>query len=163
MGSAAPERGGGFLDARAVMRRYGWGKTKGYQSLNNRDLVPPPVMSLLGLVRHLVEAERDWCNWVTDGTPLPKIYGLRDADFDNAIADQDIVDAAGAALTRESELACIGPACDARVERGHLVVRAGAARKPRLATSGPTPRDGQADRTTSSPQADPCCVTHTDR
>ena len=111
MGSAVPERGGGFLEARAVMRRYGWGKTKGFQSLNNRDLV--------------------------------------------AIADQDIVDAAGAALTRESELACIGPACDARVERGHLVVRAGAAHKPRLATSGPTPRDGQADRTTSSPQADP--------
>ena len=111
MGSAVPERGGGVLEARAVMRRYGWGKTKGFQSLNNRDLV--------------------------------------------AIADQDIVDAAGAALTRESELACIGPACDARVERGHLVVRAGAAHKPRLATSGPTPRDGQADRTTSSPIGDP--------
>lgn len=34
-----------FLDARAVMRRYGWGKTKGYENLKNRDLTPPPVMT----------------------------------------------------------------------------------------------------------------------
>lgn len=33
-----------FLDARSVMRRYGWGKTKGYQNLKDRELVPPPVM-----------------------------------------------------------------------------------------------------------------------
>lgn len=33
-----------FLDARSVMRRYGWGKTRGYQHLKDRDLVPPPVM-----------------------------------------------------------------------------------------------------------------------
>jgi hypothetical protein len=33
-----------FLDAREVMRRYGWGKTKGYQNLKDRDLVPPPLM-----------------------------------------------------------------------------------------------------------------------
>jgi len=29
-----------FLDASEVMSRYGWGKTKGYQNLKNRDLVP---------------------------------------------------------------------------------------------------------------------------
>lgn len=34
-----------FLDASEVMRRYGWGKTKGYQNLKDRDLVPPPVMT----------------------------------------------------------------------------------------------------------------------
>lgn len=34
-----------FLDARAVMRRYGWGKTRGYQRLRDRALVPPPVMT----------------------------------------------------------------------------------------------------------------------
>jgi len=34
-----------FLDAKAVMQRYGWGKTKGYQNLKNRELVPPPVMT----------------------------------------------------------------------------------------------------------------------
>lgn len=33
-----------FLDATAVMARYGWGKTKGNQNLKDRDLVPPPVM-----------------------------------------------------------------------------------------------------------------------
>ncbi len=34
-----------FLDAHAVMVRYGWGKTKGYQNLKDRTLVPPPVMT----------------------------------------------------------------------------------------------------------------------
>ncbi|MHB1289757.1 hypothetical protein [Georgenia sp.] len=33
-----------FLDARDVMTRYGWGKTRGYQHLKDRQLVPPPVM-----------------------------------------------------------------------------------------------------------------------
>lgn len=66
-----------------------------------RRSVPPSTMSLLGLIRHLAEAERDWRNWITDGTPLLKIYSGRDADFDNAVADEDMVDAAWAALTRE--------------------------------------------------------------
>jgi hypothetical protein len=34
-----------FLDATAVMRRYGWGRTKGYQNLKNRELVPSPMMT----------------------------------------------------------------------------------------------------------------------
>ena len=34
-----------FLDASAVMRRYGWGRTKGDQNLKNRELVPAPVMT----------------------------------------------------------------------------------------------------------------------
>ena len=34
-----------FLHASDVMHRYGWGKTKGYQNLKDRDLVPPPVMT----------------------------------------------------------------------------------------------------------------------
>ncbi|MGH3448581.1 MAG: hypothetical protein ACRDP4_13255 [Nocardioidaceae bacterium] len=34
-----------FLDASDVMRRYGWGKTKGCQNLKDRELVPPPVMT----------------------------------------------------------------------------------------------------------------------
>ena len=34
-----------FLDASDVMRRYDWGKTKGYQNLKDRSLVPPPVMT----------------------------------------------------------------------------------------------------------------------
>ncbi|MGA4844011.1 DinB family protein [Streptomyces sp. G45] len=66
-----------------------------------RRSVPPSTMSLLGLVRHLAEVERDWRNWITDGEPLPKLYGARDADFHGAVADQAVVDAAYADLARE--------------------------------------------------------------
>jgi uncharacterized damage-inducible protein DinB len=66
-----------------------------------RRSVPPSTMSLLGLLRHLVETERDWRNWITDGDPLPKLYGERDADFDGAVAEQAEVDAAYSALARE--------------------------------------------------------------
>ena len=34
-----------FLSAQEVIRRYGWGKTKGYQNLKDRSLVPAPVMT----------------------------------------------------------------------------------------------------------------------
>lgn len=34
-----------FLDAHDVMARYGWGKTKGYQNLKDRSLVPAPVVT----------------------------------------------------------------------------------------------------------------------
>lgn len=33
-----------FLSAGDVLRRYGWGKTQGYQNLKNRQMVPPPVV-----------------------------------------------------------------------------------------------------------------------
>ncbi|MBD0424598.1 DinB family protein [Streptomyces sp. TRM S81-3] len=67
-----------------------------------RRSVPPSTMSLLGLVRHLAEVERDWLNWITDGDPLPKLYGDDgDPDFDGAVPEQAEVDAAYAALARE--------------------------------------------------------------
>ncbi|WP_344441712.1 DUF664 domain-containing protein, partial [Streptomyces kunmingensis] len=66
-----------------------------------RRSVPPSTMSLLGLIRHLAEVERDWRNWITDGDPLPKLYGKRDADFDEVVAEQSAVDAAYADLERE--------------------------------------------------------------
>lgn len=62
--------------------------------------VPPSTMSLLGLLRHLAEDERDWHNWISDGDPLPKIYGPRDADFDDLVAVQDEVDLALTTLAR---------------------------------------------------------------
>jgi uncharacterized damage-inducible protein DinB len=68
-----------------------------------RRSVPPSTMSLLGLVRHLAEVERDWRNWIGDAEPLPKLYGPRNADFDGAVADQAVVDAAFADLAREQE------------------------------------------------------------
>lgn len=66
-----------------------------------RRSVPPSTMSLLGLLRHLAEVERDWRNWISDGEPLPKLYGERDADFNGAVADQAEVDAAYSDLARE--------------------------------------------------------------
>ncbi|UNO43209.1 DinB family protein [Streptomyces sp. MST-110588] len=66
-----------------------------------RRSVPPSTMSLLGLLRHLAEVERDWRNWIGDGDPLPKLYGEGGADFEAAVADQAEVDAAYRALERE--------------------------------------------------------------
>lgn len=63
--------------------------------------VPPSTMSLLGLVRHLAEAERGWRNWVTPTDPEPRLYGPGDAAFDRAAADQALADEAFADLARE--------------------------------------------------------------
>ncbi|QNE73333.1 DUF664 domain-containing protein [Streptomyces finlayi] len=69
-----------------------------------RRSVPPSTMSLLGLLRHLAEVEQDWRNWISDGDPLPKLYGERDADFHGAVGEQAEADAAYAALEREQGL-----------------------------------------------------------
>lgn len=66
-----------------------------------RRSVPPSTMSLLGLVRHLAEVERDWHNWIIDGDPLPMLYAAADGDFDGAVGEQAEVDAAYVALERE--------------------------------------------------------------
>nr|WP_203614083.1 DUF664 domain-containing protein [Streptomyces sp. SID13726] len=44
-----------------------------------RRSVPPSTMSLLGLLRHLAESERDWLNWISGSDPLPKLYGEQSA------------------------------------------------------------------------------------
>ncbi|WP_208856865.1 DinB family protein [Rathayibacter oskolensis] len=66
-----------------------------------RRSVPPSTMSLLGLLRHLAEVERDWRGWLTMEAPPSKIYGARDADFDGAVGDQEVVDEALESLRRE--------------------------------------------------------------
>lgn len=66
-----------------------------------RRSVPPSTMSLLGLLRHLAEAERDWRGWIVPGEPPSRLYGARDADFEEAVAEQSVVDAAFADLGRE--------------------------------------------------------------
>ena len=53
-----------------------------------RRSVPPSTMSLLGLLRHLADVERDWRGWILPGDLPPKLYGGRDADFDGAVAEQ---------------------------------------------------------------------------
>jgi uncharacterized damage-inducible protein DinB len=66
-----------------------------------RRSVPPSTLSLLGLLRHLAEAERDWRNWIIEADPLPRLYGGHDADFENAVGDQDEVEAAYSSLALE--------------------------------------------------------------
>jgi hypothetical protein len=66
-----------------------------------RRSVPPSTMSLLGLLRHLAEVERDWRNWIRPADPAPKLYGAGDADFDGAAGEQALVDGAFADLARE--------------------------------------------------------------
>lgn len=63
--------------------------------------VPPSDLSLLGLIRHLAEVERDWRNWITDGEPESYIYGGPDSDFDDVQPDQAMVDEAFITLARE--------------------------------------------------------------
>ncbi|MEV6326215.1 DinB family protein [Streptomyces sp. NPDC051909] len=66
-----------------------------------RRSVPPSTMSLLGLVRHLAEVERDWRGWLGDDKRQPKLYGARDADFHGAVADPAVVAEAFRDLERE--------------------------------------------------------------
>ena len=66
-----------------------------------RRSVPPSTMSLLGLVRHLAEAERDWRNWIAPAEEAAKLYGAGDAAFEGAVADQALAEGAFADLARE--------------------------------------------------------------
>ncbi|MGP3776579.1 mycothiol transferase [Streptomyces sp. SDT5-1] len=92
-----------------------------------RRSVPPSTMSLLGLLRHLAETERDWHNWITEGEPLPRLYGAKDADFDGAVGEQDAVDAAYTDLEREQAAtdAALAAHADlgARIGRADIAVR----------------------------------------
>jgi uncharacterized damage-inducible protein DinB len=68
-----------------------------------RRSVPPSTMSLLGLLRHLAEAERDWRNWISDVAALPSLFGAPDGDFEGAVADDDVVSAAYSSLRLEQD------------------------------------------------------------
>ncbi|MER5359565.1 DinB family protein [Streptomyces sp. NPDC002785] len=70
-----------------------------------RRSVPPSTMSLLGLVRHLAEVERDWRNWILPGDPAPKLYGEGDGDFEGAVAEQELIEGAFTDLAREQTAA----------------------------------------------------------
>jgi uncharacterized damage-inducible protein DinB len=62
-----------------------------------RRSVPPSTMSLLGLVRHLAEVERNWFRRVMAGQDVPRLYGTPedpDRDFDGATADPAMVEEA---------------------------------------------------------------------
>jgi hypothetical protein len=92
-----------------------------------RRSVSPSTMSLLGLVRHLAEVERDWRNWAGSGDPAPKLYGAGGADFDGAVAEQAAVDGAFADLAREQvatdALLATHPDLGERVGKDGIAVR----------------------------------------
>lgn len=68
-----------------------------------RRSVPPSTMSLLGLVRHLADAERGWRGWIHPEPGGSRLYGPGDADFDGAVGEQQVVDAAFVDLEREQQ------------------------------------------------------------
>ncbi len=56
--------------------------------------VEPSILSLLGLVRHMAEVERKWFRRVLAGQDAPPHYrteGDRDADFNGAVPDPEVV------------------------------------------------------------------------
>jgi uncharacterized damage-inducible protein DinB len=73
-----------------------------------RRSVPPSTMSLLGLVRHMAEVERNWFRRVMAGADEPPIYragGDRDGDWDGAVPEVAVVADAWARWRREREFA----------------------------------------------------------
>lgn len=70
--------------------------------------VPPSNMSLLGLVRHLADGERYWFREVLAGEDVGSIFWKesdRDAAFNEAAPDPELVDEAWAAWRAEVEFA----------------------------------------------------------
>ena len=90
-----------------------------------RRSVPPSTMSLLGLVRHLAEVERHWFRRVIGGEDAPRLFPRetdKEADWNGATADPEVVAAAWAAWRAEVAFA------EELVER-----------TPNLATTGTMP------------------------
>jgi uncharacterized damage-inducible protein DinB len=59
-----------------------------------RRSVPPSTMSLLGLVRHMADVERNWFRRVMAGEDAPPLYWSDDepdVDWNGAVADPEVV------------------------------------------------------------------------
>jgi hypothetical protein len=70
-----------------------------------RRSVPPSTMSLLGLVRHMADVERNWFRRVMAQADEPPLYwsdDVEDADWAGAVADPAVVADAWRAGTRRS-------------------------------------------------------------
>jgi uncharacterized damage-inducible protein DinB len=66
--------------------------------------VPPSTMSLLGLVRHMADVERNWFRRVMAQADAPPLYwsaDVADADWLGAVADPAVVDKAWRASREE--------------------------------------------------------------
>jgi hypothetical protein len=73
-----------------------------------RRAVEPSTMSLLGIVRHLADGERETFRNLMLGQGVPRLYGSptdRDGDFDGAVADDAVVAEAWEAWRAEVEFA----------------------------------------------------------
>jgi Protein of unknown function (DUF664) len=73
-----------------------------------RRSVEPSTMSLLGLVRHLAEMERDTFRVMMAGQDVPRLYCSetnRDGDFDGAVPDPQVVAEAWDAWRAEVDFA----------------------------------------------------------
>ena len=69
-----------------------------------RRSVPPSTMSLLGLVRHMADVERNWFRRVMARADAPPLYWSQDgldADWLGAVADPAVVDDAWRAWRKE--------------------------------------------------------------
>jgi uncharacterized damage-inducible protein DinB len=59
-----------------------------------RRSIPPSTMSLLGLIRHMADVERQWFRRVMAGADAPPLYwsdDVPDADWNGAVADPEVV------------------------------------------------------------------------
>lgn len=86
-----------------------------------RRSAPPSTMSLLGLIRHMAEVERSWFRRRMAGQDVPKLYcseADRDADWNGAVPDRDVVDDAWRTWRAEVEFAedFVNKAADLDVE-----------------------------------------------
>lgn len=88
-----------------------------------RRSVEPSTMSLLGLVRHLAEVERSTFRCLMARQDAPRLYATdedRDADFNGAVADPDVVAQAWKAWRAEVDFAthwvAAAPSLDVRAE-----------------------------------------------
>jgi uncharacterized damage-inducible protein DinB len=69
-----------------------------------RRSVPPSTMSLLGLVRHMADVERNWFRRVMARADAPPLYwsdDVQDGDWLGAVADPAVVDDAWRAWREE--------------------------------------------------------------
>ncbi|WP_262380428.1 DUF664 domain-containing protein [Nonomuraea sp. PA05] len=69
-----------------------------------RRAVEPSTLSLLGLVRHLADVERRWFRCVLAGQQAPPLFSSEadpDGDFDGAVPDPEVIEAAWRAWVGE--------------------------------------------------------------
>ncbi|HSK55284.1 MAG TPA: DinB family protein [Jiangellales bacterium] len=111
-----PRSEGGFTDERTLLAEYLHDQRLTLE-LKCSDLdadalarraVPPSNLSLLGLVRHMAEVERNWFRRRMAGEEAPRRYQSEadpDRDFNGAVADPDVVAEAWAAWRSEVDFA----------------------------------------------------------